>query len=295
MTNAAVPLTHPDKALYPTGFTKRDVADFYRSIAPVLLVHLRDRPLTLKRYPNGVQAPFFYEKECPKRHPPGIRAVALWSAHRNAPLPYCTATDEEGLAWLANLANIELHTTLSRGCAPDCPTSVVFDLDPGAPADVIDCARVALQIRDLLAGVDLETLVKTSGSKGLQVYAPLNTPTTFADTKPFAHAVAALLAKRDPDRVVAHMSRALRHGKIFIDWSQNDPHKTTVSAYSLRALTWPSVSTPLAWREVEHAARLDRGDLLRFDSAAVQRRIARHGDLFADHARLHQTLPRGPA
>lgn len=291
MNIAPISISHPEKVVYPSGFSKGDVASYYQAVAHVLLPHLAGRPLTLKRYPHGVDGPFFYEKECPRNHPANIIPIALWSAHRQAPIHYCTVSDPEALIWLAHIGNLELHTTLARGNTPTAPTSLVFDLDPGLPAGLPACCQVALLVRDLLADLDLITLAKTSGSKGLQVYAPLNTAITFDQTKPFAHAVAALLTKRHPDLVVAKMTKTLRTGKVLIDWSQNDPHKTTINVYSLRAMPRPTVSTPVTWDEIASVAASGKEQDLQFEAHAVKRRIAEYGDLFKDHLTLQQTLP----
>lgn len=288
-------LSNLDKVFYPrTGFTKGQVIDFYVRIAPVLLPHLRGRPLTLKRYPNGVEGQSFYEKQCPKHRPDWVATAPIWSRHNEREIAYCLAEDLPTLVWLANLADLELHTSLSLAAAIERPRALVFDLDPGAPADVIDCAQVALWVRELFAGWSLESIVKTSGSKGLQVYVPLNTPTSYAETKPFALAVAERLERERRDRVVSRMAKNLRSGKVLVDWSQNDQHKTTVNVYSLRARERPTVSTPVRWEEVEAALASEDPEQLTFDSAQVLERVAAHGDLFAPLLALEQALPATP-
>jgi bifunctional non-homologous end joining protein LigD len=288
-------LSNVDKVLYPAvGFTKGQVIDYYTRVAPALLPHLRHRALTLKRYPNGVDKQFFYEKNCPSHRPPWVDTVAVWSGRNKADVNYCLANDLPTLVWVANLASLELHTSLAHADDVARPTMLVFDLDPGAPAAMVECARVGLLVREVLGQLGLECLPKTSGSKGLQLYAPLNTSVTYADTKPFAHALARLLEARHPDLVVSQMAKDLRTGKVFIDWSQNDPVKTTVCVYSLRARERPTVSTPLAWEEVEQVAEKADPDLVAFDAHAVLERVQRLGDLFAPVAELEQSLPAAP-
>ena len=288
-------LSNIDKILYPvTGFTKGQVIDYYSRIAPVLLPHLGHRALTLKRYPNGVDGQFFYEKNCPKHRPPWVETVAVWSGRNKADVNYCLINELAGLVWVANLASLELHTSLA--CADDIsrPTMLVFDLDPGAPAAMVECARVGLAVREVLDQLGLDSFAKTSGSKGLQLYAPLNTPVTFDDTKAFAHAVARLLETRLPDLVVSQMAKDLRKGKVFIDWSQNDTAKTTVCVYSLRARERPTVSTPLTWDEVDRVASTGDPEPVIFDADAVIERVTAHGDLFAPVIELEQALPEPP-
>ena len=285
-------LTNLDKVLYPrTGFTKGDLIVYYRQVADALLPHLHDRPLTLKRYPDGVDREHFYEKQCPSHRPDWVATAAIPSRGRERDIEYCLANDLPTLVWLGNLADLELHTSLSQAAAIERPTMLVFDLDPGPPAGVVECAEVALWLRGLFEHFDLRTLVKTSGSKGLQVYLPLNTPVTYDDTKPFAKAVAELLAKQHPDRVVARMTKQLRGGKVFVDWSQNDEHKTTVCVYSPRARETTTVSTPLDWEEVQAAVDERRAERLSFGTDEVLERVADRGDLFAPALSLTQQLP----
>jgi bifunctional non-homologous end joining protein LigD len=285
-------LSNLDKVLYPrVGFTKGQVIDYYARIAPTLLPHLRGRPLTLKRYPDGVEAGHFYEKQCPSHRPDWVETAAVVAERERKTINFCLANDMPTLVWLANLADIELHPSLSLAEEVDRPTTLAFDLDPGEPADVLDCCRVAIWLRDMFASLDLECFPKTSGSKGLQVYVPLNTDVGYEQTKPFAKAVAELLEKEHPDTVVSRMAKDLRRGKVFVDWSQNDRHKTTVSVYSLRARERPTVSTPLAWDEVEAAVEADDAERLVFDSDALLERVDRLGDLFAPVLALHQELP----
>lgn len=284
-------LSNLGKVLYPeAGFTKAQVLDYYLRIAPVLVPHLAGRPMTLKRYPDGVDRAFFYEKQCPSHHPPWVRTAPIFSRENGRAIDYCLVDNRATLLWLANLASIELHPSLARATAITRPTSVVFDLDPGAPAALRECARVALWLREALAALSLATVVKTSGSKGMQVYVPLNTETTYAETKQFARALALLLEKHHPELVVSTMTKALRTGKVFIDWSQNDEHKTTVAVYSLRARPEPSVSAPLTWQEVEQTALPGSPDLV-LVAGAVLERVATLGDLFEPMLGLEQALP----
>jgi len=287
-------LSNLDKVLYPkAGFTKAQVIDYYTQIAPVMLPHIRGRAMTLKRYPNGVDEAFFFEKQCPSHAPKWVHTFPIWSGDTKRDIDYCLVDDLPTLAWVANLAALELHPLLSR--VPDVgrPTSVVFDLDPGAPADVIDCGEVALAVRELLGHLSLETFVKTSGSKGLQVYVPLNTPgMTFERTKTFARAVAQTLEHRMPKKVVSSMAKVVRAERVFVDWSQNDEHKTTVAVYSLRARERPTVSTPVKWDELEEAVRKSDHDALVFTAPDVLARVKKDGDLFGPLEDLEQELPK---
>jgi bifunctional non-homologous end joining protein LigD len=285
-------LTNLDKVMYPkTGFTKRDLIDYYVRIAPVLLPHLHDRPLTLKRYPDGVEGQFFYEKQCPSHRPDWVRTEAVWSRHNKRNIDFCLANDVPTMVWLANLADIELHTSLALVPDIERPTMMVFDLDPGPPADIVACCRVGLMLREMFEQLGLESFAKTSGSKGLQVYVPLNVPVTYDDTKPFARAVAELLEKQHPKQIVSRMTKSLRDGKVFIDWSQNDEHKTTANVYSLRAKERPTVSTPVTWDEVADAQKRRSARRLTFEYGDVLDRVERDGDLFAPVLALQQELP----
>ncbi len=279
-------LSNLEKALYPeAGFTKGHVLDYYTRIAPVLLPHLRNRPLTLKRYPQGVQAGYFYEKQCPKHRPPWVETAPVWSDHNQRTIDFCLVNDLPTLVWVANLASLELHTALHRAPEISRPDMVVFDLDPGEPAGLPECAEVALWLREALDGLGLVSVVKTSGNKGLQLYVPLNTPVTYDETKGFSRALAQVLERAHPKLVVSNMAKELRRGKVFIDWSQNDEHKTTVCVYSLRARERPTVSTPVTWEE------LKKPEELVFEAADVLERVDRHGDLFAPVVELRQELP----
>lgn len=284
-------LTNLDKVLYPRdGFTKGQLIDYYARIAPVLVPHLRGRPLTLKRFPNGVDEKAFFQKHAAKDRPDWM-TTTLVDASTKGPIEELVVDSRAGLVWTANRAAIELHTLLAPADAPEHPDALVFDLDPGAPADVIDSAQVAVWIRGMLDELGLRTLVKTSGSKGLQLYVPLRGTATHEQTKAFALAVAQTLADRFPDRVVSRMARAQRPGKVFIDWSQNDAHKTTVNVYSVRAREHPTVSTPVTWAEVQDALEAADAGRLVFTTEQVLERVARDGDLFADLLRVRQELP----
>lgn len=289
-----LPVTNLDKVMYPqTGFTKADVIDYLVRISPVLLPHLHRRPLTLKRYPEGVDGFFFYEKKCPASRPAWMATAPMWSDKNEADVNYCSIEDVAGLVWLGNLADLELHTFLARSPAVDRPTMVVFDLDPGPPADIVSCCRVALELRKIFEEDGLESFPKTSGSKGLQVYVPFNLPRlTYDQTKTFARAIADRMEEALPTQVVASMQKSRRPGKVLIDWSQNDNHKTTVCVYSLRAKATPTVSTPVTWQEVARTAKSGKPEQLTFASDQVLKRVAKLGDLFAPVLTLKQKWPR---
>jgi bifunctional non-homologous end joining protein LigD len=285
-------ISNPDKVLYPrTGFTKADVIAYYTGIAETILPYLRDRPLTLKRYPDGVDKPFFYEKHCPDYRPDFVQTVNVDSQRNEGGISYCTVRDAATLIWVANLASLELHVLLFRADRPHRPTMIVFDLDPGAPANVLDCARVALDFREMLIHFGLECFVKTSGSKGLHIMVPLNSQVNFEQSKPMAHALAMLMEKADPKRVTTNMKRDLRAGKVFIDWSQNDEHKTTVCAYSLRGTPNPSVSTPISWAHLTRALKAADAKAFVFTPKQVLDRVKRKGDLLQPLLKTKQKLP----
>jgi bifunctional non-homologous end joining protein LigD len=282
-----------DKVLYPkVRFTKGQVIDYYIRIAPVLLPHLKDRPLTMKRYPDGVEGEFFYEKNCPSHRPNWVRTAKVWSEGNNRIMDYCLAQDLPTLVWAANLADLELHTSLSRRNNIDRPTMMVFDLDPGLPADIAQCCQVALRLQDLLGKMKLKSFAKTSGSKGLQVYVPLNTAVTYDRTKDLSRALAQHLEGEHADLVTSNMSKSVRKGKVFVDWSQNDEHKTTICVYSLRARQEPTVSTPVTWEEVEKCIKKKKADLLSFRSDQVLTRVEKRGDLFEPVEEMRQKLPK---
>jgi bifunctional non-homologous end joining protein LigD len=288
-------LTNLDKILYPAaGFTKGQVIDYYARIAPVLLPHLKNKPLTLKRYPNGVTEEPFFEKNATKHRPEWVKTVPIWSEGNRRNVNYILCNDLATLVWVANLAAIELHPSLSFGQDIACPRSLVFDLDPGPPANIVECCQVALWLRTAFEHFSLESFPKTSGSKGLQVYLPLNTQTSYDETKPLAHALARLLENEHRDLVVSDMKKAIRTNKVFVDWSQNDEHKTTISVYALRARERPTVSTPVSWDEVEHALKKKDPKLLVFESHQTLDRVDKLGDLFAPLLSLKQKLPKLP-
>jgi bifunctional non-homologous end joining protein LigD len=288
-----IQVSNLDKILYPkVGFTKGQVIDYYIRIARVLLPHLKDRPLTMKRYPNGVQGEFFYEKNCPSHRPKWVKTAKVWSEGNNRLMDYCLAQDLPTLVWAANLADLELHTSLSRKNNIKRPTMMVFDLDPGAPANIVQCCQVGLWLRDLLGTMKLKSFAKTSGSKGLQVYVPLNAAVTYDQTKELSHALAEYLEREHVDLVTSNMSKTLRKGKVFVDWSQNDEHKTTICVYSLRAKEEPTVSTPVTWDEVANCLKKKRADLLKFRSDKTLTRVEKMGDLFGLVEKLKQKLPK---
>ncbi|MBI4509962.1 MAG: ATP-dependent DNA ligase [Deltaproteobacteria bacterium] len=285
-------LTNLGKLMYPEAdYTKAQVIDYYVRIAPVLLAHLKGRPLTMKRYPDGVHGQFFYEKRCPEHRPSWVRTAPIRSKPLGRAIHYCLVEDLPTLVWVANLADLELHTSLSLAENMSRPTMVVFDLDPGLPADIIDCCDVALLCRGMLERLGLASFPKTSGAKGLQVYVPLNTPVTYGETKRFSRAMAEALAENEPSRVVALQRKSLRSGRVLVDWSQNDEHKTTVCVYSLRATPTPRVSTPVTWDEVRRAARTRDVRQLALGPDEVLQRVEASGDLFAGVLELEQRLP----
>ncbi len=296
-------LTNLDKVLYPeTGFSKGEVVDYYAKVAPTIVPHLQGRALTLRRFPEGVDDSdaAFFEKRCPKHRPAWVATAAVEAGPHAGVIDFCVCEDRPTLVWMAQLAAIELHPSLSLAEAPDQPSVLAFDLDPGPPANVVDCCRVALRLRELFEHFDLQSFPKTSGSKGLQLYAPLNNEaiTYEADdedgqgTKPLARAIAQLLEKQTPDLVVSKMKKAERKGKVFVDWSQNHRRKTTIAVYSLRAREHPTVSTPVTWEEVEHAVAKDDPASLVFEAKDVLKRIERDGDLLEPVLKLKQDLPR---
>ncbi len=285
-------LSNLDKVLYPaTGFTKQQIIDYYARIAPAIIPHLAGRPLTRKRYPNGVDEEFFYEKNAPQHRPDWVQTVQIWSEGNRRMVHYILANDLPTLIWLANLAAIELHPSLSMAKDITCPTMMVFDLDPGPPANIVQCCQVGMWLREIFEHFGLKSFPKTSGSKGLQIYVPLNTPTKYELTKTFSHALAQLLEQEHADMVVSDMKKQLRTGKVLVDWSQNDEHKTTVAVYSLRAREHPTVSTPVTWDEVERTLKKRDANLLVFEAKQTVARVEKMGDLFAAVLELKQKLP----
>jgi bifunctional non-homologous end joining protein LigD len=285
-------LSNLQKVLYPaTGFTKKDVIDYYVRIAPAILPHLKNRALTRKRYPDGVDAEPFFEKNAPMHKPDWVKTAPVWSEGGHRTVHYILANDMATLVWLANLAALELHPSLALSKDIKCPTEMVFDLDPGPPANIVQCCQVAMWLREIFEHFGIQSFPKTSGSKGLQLYVPLNTPTTFDATKLFSHALAQLLEQEHPEQVVSDMKKKIRTGKVFVDWSQNDEHKTTVAVYSLRAREHPTASTPVTWDEVERALKKKDASLLVFEAPQVVERFEKRGDLFAPVLELKQKLP----
>jgi bifunctional non-homologous end joining protein LigD len=285
-------LTNLDKVLYPAaGFTKGQVVDYCVRIAPVLVPHLAGRPLTMKRYPEGVDHEYFFEKNAPMHRPDWVKTAPVWSESNHRTINFILANDLPTLVWIANLASIELHPSLSLASDIATPTMIVFDLDPGPPANIVQCAQVGLWVREIFEHFGLQSFAKTSGSKGMQIYVPLNTKTSYEQTKSFAHAVARLLEQEHPELVVSDMKKVVRTNKIFVDWSQNDQHKTTISVYSLRARERPTVSTPITWDEVEQALKKKDAARLVFEAKDVLARVEKMGDLFEPVQKLKQKLP----
>jgi bifunctional non-homologous end joining protein LigD len=289
-------LTNLGKVLYPeVGFTKGEMVDYYAKVAPAIVPHLRGRAVTLRRFPEGVDDldSAFFEKRCPKHRPKWVKTTRVQAGPNAGKIDFCVCDSLPTLIWMAQLAAIELHPSLSLGRALKRPTVLAFDLDPGPPADVVDCSRVALRLREVLGQLELESFVKTSGSKGMQLYVPLNGKATYEDTRPFAQALAQLIAKQSPDEVLAKMGKKTdRSGKVLIDWYQNNERKTTIAVYSLRARERPTVSTPVTWEEVEAVAESGDGSALVFEAADVLERIEQQGDLFAPVLDLKQQLPK---
>src|SRR5208337_1818591 len=272
------------------------VVDFYVRIAPVLVPHLAGRALTMKRYPEGVDQEFFFEKNAPMHRPDWVKTAPIWSESNHRTIHFILADDLPTLVWIANLASIELHPSLSLAADIRTPTMIVFDLDPGPPANIVQCAQVGLRVREIFDHFGLKSFPKTSGSKGMQIYVPLNSAilpvkTSYEQTKSFAHAVARLLEQEHPELVVSDMKKAVRTNKVFVDWSQNDEHKTTISVYSLRAREHPTVSTPVTWEEVEQALKKKDAGRLVFEAKDVLARVEKMGDLFEPVLKLKQKLP----
>jgi bifunctional non-homologous end joining protein LigD len=285
-------LTNLRKVMYPeAGFTKAEVLHYYARIAPTLLPHLQGRAMTLKRYPDGVAGPHFYDKHC-RGAPPWVETAPMWSDRKGGDIHFCRLEDTAALLWSVNHGNLEMHPLLSVAPDFDTPTAMVFDLDPGEGASILKAGEIALLLHEMLRGVGLQSFAKSTGSKGVQLYVPLNSATTFERTKAFSRDVAEVMAGRLPERVVARVDKRLRSGKVLVDWGQNDRHKSTVAPYSLRAkLARPTVSLPLAWDDL--TAAVDAGDadaLLPAPDAALER-VAETGDLFAPVLGLTQNLP----
>src|SRR4051794_14076380 len=280
-----------DRVVFPrSGTTKGELLDYYVRVGDVILPHLRDRLLHMHRYPEGVEGPRFWQKACPEHRPDWVPTAAVWSRDKQADIDYCVVNELAALLWAVNLGSIELHTSLHRTADLDRPTTLAFDLDPGDGVGILECGEVGLRLRELFGGVGLRSFAKTSGSKGLQVYVPLNTDVTYAQTKPLSRSVAELLEAAAPEAVVSRMARSLRAGKVLVDWSQNTEHKSMVCAYSVRAKQRPTVSTPLAWDEVEAALDSGAADALVFEMGDVLERVRERGDLFEPVLTLRQEL-----
>jgi len=288
-------LTNLDKVLYPeVNFSKGEMVDYYARVAATMVPHLQGRAVTLRRFPEGVDDldSAFFEKRCPKHRPKWVKTTNVRAGPHAGNIDFCVCDSRATLIWMAQLAAIELHPSLSLGRAPTRPTVLAFDLDPGPPADVVDCCRVALRLREMFGHFGVQSFPKTSGSKGLQVYVPLNRKdASYETTKPFAKAIAQLLEKQTPDKVISKMKKVEREDKVFVDWSQNHRSKTTIAVYSMRARARPTCSTPLSWDEVEQCADSGDGSVLVFEAGDVLERIEEHGDLFAPVLKLEQELP----
>jgi bifunctional non-homologous end joining protein LigD len=285
-------LSNLEKDLYPAyGFTKAHILEYYRRIAKFILPHLKDRALTLKRYPEGVEKDFFFEKRCPSHHPAWAKTAEIRQDNGER-MTVCLVNDLETLMWVTNLASIELHVPLARTSSPETPDSMVFDLDPGDQANILNCARVALILWDLLSELRLTSYVKTSGKKGLHVYVPLNRKeTTFENTKKFSKAVAGIIQKNYPDQVTSKMAKEYREEKVFINWSQNDSSKTMICVYSLRAREKPIVSSPLEWKELENLAEQGSPEKLQVIHSEAVSKAEKQGDLFQEVLVKKQKLP----
>ena len=286
-----VRITTPERVLYPrTGFTKAEMLEFYAAVAPALLPHVTDRPISLRRFPEGVEGHTWYQTRCGPNHPDYVTTCVL-TVPGGRPQDYCVLHDAAGVLWAANRSTIEFHPLLMRTADVDTPTMAVFDLDPGEGAGMLECARVALVVRDTLEGIGLRVFAKTSGSIGIHVVVPLNTPATFEETKAFARAVASTIRHAMPDLVVDQQARHLREGKVLVDWLQNDWRRSTVAPYSLRAATAPSVSMPLDWSVLDDAAGRGSEDALWFSPRRALERLDADGDVFAAVQTLEQRLP----
>src|ERR1700730_4260297 len=285
-------LSNLEKVLYPAaGFTKQKIIDYYARIAPAIIPRLAGRALTRTSYPDGVDGEPFFEENAPMHKPEWVQTATIWMGRNRRMVHYILADDLATLVWLANLAALELHPSLALAEDISCPTEMVFDLDPRPPANIVQCCQVGLWLREIFEHFGLQSFPKTSGSKGLQLYVPLNTPTNYDATKTFARALAQLLEQDHPEMVVSDMKKTLRTGKVFVDWSQNDEHKTTVSVYSLRAREHPTVSTPITWEDVQRTFKKKDASLLVFEAPQVISRFEKIGDLFAPVITLKQRLP----
>ena len=290
-----VTLSNLNKVMYPeTGFTKGQVIDYYSRVAPYILPHLKNRPITMKRFPDGIHGEYFYEKNAPSFTPKWIKTYSIARRSQKSTIDYILINDLPTLVWSANLANLEVHPFLAKVPNPNVPTMIVFDLDPGEQASILKSCEVALLVKALLDKLKLKSFVKVSGSKGIHLHVPLNTRVTYEKTRPFAESVARFLEQKHPELIVAEMAKAKRKGKVFIDWSQNAEHKSTVGVYSLRAKSErPYVAMPVTWNELRKAVNNDNAEPLFFEPEAAWRRLKKSGDLFAPLLKLRQTLPKG--
>jgi len=291
-----IEISNLEKVMFPeTGFTKAEVIDYYIRISATLLPHLKDRPLTMKRFPDGIHGQHFYEKDAPKHTPDWVKTFSVprkVEKKGEKDIDFILVNNLATLVWTANLANLEMHVFLSR--VPDVhgPTAVVFDLDPGPPADVLSCAQVAVWLKSIFDHFKLKSFAKSSGSKGIQLYIPLNTPVDYDTTSAFAQSFAIALENAHPDLVVSKMAKNLRNGKVFIDWSQNVDFKTTVCVYSPRAKREaPFISMPLEWKELENALAKQNAEAFYFEPEEAIKRVQKIGDLFEPVLTLKQKLP----
>ena len=278
-----IEVSNLDKVLYPgTKFTQADLIDYYVSVSKYILPHLKDRPITLKRFPEGVFGEAFYEKDAPAFTPAWVKTTPVPRRETRGPdIRYILINDLPTLVWAASLASLELHPFLHQAGRLDRPTSIVFDCDPGEGANILTSAEVALMLREVLKKLGLDSYAKVSGSKGVQVYVPLNSPVTYEQTQSFAQGIARLLAQEEPRLIVWQMPKRLRTKRVFIDWSQNTDYKTTVCVYSLRAKTYrPYVSLPVDWSELLDALKKKDPDALFFTPVEAIQRIEKRGDLF---------------
>ena len=271
-----------DRVIFPrTGTSKAELLDYYVRIADTMLPHLRERLLHMHLYPEGVTGPRFWQKGCPEHRPEWMPIAPVWSRDKGGTIDYCVVNELAALLWAVNIGSIELHTSLHLRDELHRPTALAFDLDPGEGVDLLHCCEVGLRLRELLGGIGLATFPKTSGSKGLQVYVPLNSEdASYAVTKPASRAIAELLESDTPDAVVSRMAKRLRSDRVLVDWSQNTEHKSMVCAYSVRAKERPTVSAPVAWDEVEAAVGAGDASGLVFEMGEMLERVAARGDLF---------------
>ena len=280
--------------MYPeVGFSKAHVIEYYTRVSTYILPHLKNRPITLKRYPNGVKGEHFYEKNAPSFTPKWVKTFPIKRAGGKSSINYILINDLPSLVWSANMANLEIHPFLAKVPKIDVPTMVVFDLDPGEGADILKSSEAAFLVKDLLDRLNLESFVKASGSKGIHLHVPLNTRVTYEVTQAFAKSIAQLLETEHPDLIVSEMPKAKRRGKVFVDWSQNSEYKSTVAAYSLRAKQdRPFVAMPVTWEELKKALNKADPSGLFFEPAASLKRLEESGDLFAPMLKLRQKLPK---